>query len=145
MKKTLQFFLVVFAATTLFACQSNLKEIVEKKFPDGSPEKVNYYKQKKDTLLLVKSILYYPNHYKREEGEYKNNKRHGKWQVWYDNGNLWSEGEYKNGVRNGLARTYYQNGEKRYEGAYKNGTEAGVWKFWSETGELIKTVDFDKK
>ena len=46
------------------------------------------------------------------EGEYKNDKRNGKWKEYYKNGLLLFEGEYKNGKRNGKGKEY------RYDGYY---------------------------
>ena len=56
------------------------------------------------------------------EGEFYNNKRHGKGREYYDNeeGNLKFEGEYLNGKRNGKGKEYDEFGNLIFEGEYLN-------------------------
>jgi antitoxin component YwqK of YwqJK toxin-antitoxin module len=42
---------------------------------------------------------YYPSGQKKEEGRYQNNKKHGKWTRWDDQGRVVDEVEYVDGVR----------------------------------------------
>ncbi len=142
MKKNVLF---LFAVIFLIACSNRTKKIIEKKFPDGHPQIVKYYKHKNDTLLLFKTMEYYPNHFKKSEGKLKDGERHGLWKVWYDNGNKWSQGWFKHGLRDGESTTWYRNGNIRYEGKYHKNKKSGEWKFWDKEGNLVKTVNFDKK
>ena len=50
--------------------------------------------------------------------QYKNGEKHGKWFIWYDNGN------------------------PAYRFYYRKNTKVGVWKFYNEAGELIGTKDY---
>lgn len=128
-----------------FSCSKGTEEVVEEKFPDGTPKLVRVYETKEGERILIKETEYYPNHFKKMEGEFKEGKRHGKWIVWYDNGNPWSEGHYKNGKRNGKSITWFENGKMRYEGKYKDDLKVGIWKFYDEQGNFVKSVDVVKE
>ena len=43
---------------------------------------------------------------RNEKGE-----KHGYWETYYFNGNLWYKGHYKNGIREGYWKWYYSNGD----------------------------------
>ena len=103
----------------------------------------------------------------KENGQFLEGKRHGKWLIYYDSGQLRYEINYNLGLRDGLYRqfnhhgdldingfyehgeysgqwTYYLDGriEKR---KYKDSLQTGIWKFWYPNGKLeakgfIKTV-----
>ncbi|HRS53202.1 MAG TPA: hypothetical protein P5250_00660 [Bacteroidales bacterium] len=126
------------------SCKTDIKEIIEEKYPDDSPKLIRFYKEKNGEKEIVKEISFYPNHNKKIEGEYKNNKRHGKWTAWFEDGKIQSEGYFKNGLNHGSRKVYYENGNKRYEGKYENGKYIGKWKFYSPDGNLINEINFDK-
>ena len=44
-------------------------------------------------------VSYYPNGQKKEEGRYQNNKKHGKWTRYDDQGKVVDEAEFVDGVR----------------------------------------------
>jgi len=137
---------IISFATVLFlfiGCNPKLEEVVIDTHPDGSPKEVNYLKGK--NKILVKGVYYYDNHTKRMEGEFKNEKRDGKWTAWYPEGVVWSEGWYKDGERDGKGIVYYENGQTYYSGNYVMGKQVGVWKFWNEDGTFLKTIDYGGK
>ena len=49
---------------------------------------------------------------KKSEGNYKNNKKDGKFTYWYDNGAKYAEGEYKNDLMKGKWSYFYKDGKK---------------------------------
>ena len=56
------------------------------------------------------------------EGDYLNNKRHGKgktYYYWFHNNNLFYEGEYYNDQRHGFGKKYETDGKLYYEGDIK--------------------------
>lgn len=138
-------FLLMIPFVMLAACNGKTVEEIAEKFPDGTPKTVRYYKVHGEVRDLVKEIQYYPDHQKFYEGEYKDNKKDGKWVVWYKNGNIWSEGYYKNGLDHGKRTAYHENGEKHFTGKYREGKMVGTWRFYDDTGELVKEEDYSKK
>ena len=97
-------------------------------------------------------------------GNYLNNKKHGLWRVYNDNGQLeqevnWKhdiqdgitkfynnngqleiEENIKNGKRNGILKWFHKNGKVYREGNFKNNKEDGVFKYYDENGKLEKEI-----
>lgn len=140
----LKVFLYVFITCFLVACTTKIVEEVIESYPDGSPKVVRFYKDDGSSRVLFKETLFYSNHQKYMEGEYKNGKRNGKWTSWFENGSKWSEGNYKEGIDNGKHTVYFDNGKKYFEGNYKDGKKTGVWTFWDKDGKLINKEDYSK-
>jgi antitoxin component YwqK of YwqJK toxin-antitoxin module len=136
-----KYFVIVFSICFLMSCNGKIKKEVVEKYSDGSTKVEKHYKVKNGKEELVKEIDYYSGKKPFMEGEYKNNRRHGKWTSWYPNGKKWSEGYFKDGLSDSLRITYYRNGNKCYEGYYRNGVKTGIWKFWLENGKPDKVVD----
>jgi antitoxin component YwqK of YwqJK toxin-antitoxin module len=128
----------------LWGCTSKIFEETVESYADGSAKVVRFFKEDGRDKTLVKECLYYPNHQKYMEGEYKNGKREGVWKSWNENGNLWSEGTFKNGLDEGLRTIYHENGKKFIEGYYTNGKKTGIWKFYDENGNFVKEENFSK-
>jgi antitoxin component YwqK of YwqJK toxin-antitoxin module len=142
MKTRFLFFaLIIFVFT---ACKSKVVQEVIESYPDGSPKVVRFFKEDDKTKVLVKEILYYPNHQKYMEGEYKNDKRDGLWVSWYQNGNKWSEGEFKDGLDEGYRHIFHENGKKQIEGFYTDGKKSGIWKFFDDNGNFVKEENCSK-
>ncbi len=120
------------------ACKSKIVQEVIESYPDGSPKVVRYFKEDDKSKVLVKETLYYPNHQKYMEGEYKNDKRDGLWVSWYQNGNKWSEGQFKDGLDEGYRHIFHENGKKQIEGFYTDGKKSGIWKYYDDNGNFVK-------
>jgi antitoxin component YwqK of YwqJK toxin-antitoxin module len=121
----------------IIACHKK-SEVVESRWPNGSPKIVKVYEGSGKSKKLVKEIGYYQNKKKYVEGEVKGDSiKDGKWTVWYENGNIWSEGYFKNNKPEGLRIVYYENGKVRYKGKFKDGKPVGTWSFWDEKGTLV--------
>lgn len=127
------------------ACKENLTEEVAEKYPDGSPKILRYYKGDGEDREMVRECTFHPNHNKYMDGEFKNNKKHGKWTSWYENGNKWSEGYFREGLDHGKRTGWHESGQLYFEGQYDKGKKTGVWKFWDEKGNLASQIDYDKK
>ena len=140
-KKYLAFLLLIIA----FASCSHETKVMEETYRDGSPKRECIYKGKDAARELIRETTWYPNKQIQMSGEFKANKRDGKWIAYYENGNLWSEGFFKNGKSDGKRITHYENGKVFYEGYYKEDRRVGVWKFYDEKGALVKTVDYEKE
>jgi len=133
--------LVIFALT---ACVHETK-VMEEIYPDGSPKRECVYKGKEGSRELVRETTWYPHKKVQMMGEYKENKRDGKWIYYYENGNVWSEGFFKNGKSDGKRVTHYENGHIFYIGFYQEDRRVGTWKFFDEKGKFLKSVDYDKE
>lgn len=138
--KILLLFLITFLCV---GCNTKIVEETIESYPDGSPKIVRCFKDDGKTRILFKETLYYSNHQKYMEGEYKNGKRDGKWISWFQNGNKWSVGYFTEGLDDGERTVYYEDGKKYFYGKYKDGKKIGIWKFWDEEGKLTKEENCD--
>jgi antitoxin component YwqK of YwqJK toxin-antitoxin module len=141
--KTRLFIFTIFAVF-LFGCTSKIVQETVESYADGSAKVIRFYNDDGHNKTLIKECLYYPNHQKYMEGEYKNGKREGKWISWNQNGNKWSEGTFKNGLDDGLRIVYHENGKKFIEGYYTAGVKTGIWKFYDDKGNFEKEENFNK-
>jgi antitoxin component YwqK of YwqJK toxin-antitoxin module len=57
---------------------------------------------------------------------YKNNLEHGKYIIWYENGNLSLMEEYENGMRNGISIQFFDNGHINMIKFYKDDKESST-------------------
>ena len=71
-----------------------------------------------------------------ETGQMLNNKKHGKWQAKYTNGQLQREGNYVEGEKDGIWRYYYPDGTKRGEEPYSRGVLHGKNLFYYRNGHI---------
>mgnify|MGYP001357730562 FL=1 len=71
---------------------------------------------------------------KQSEGTYKNGEENGKWTAWHSNGKKLKEGNFKNGKPHGKLTKWWSNGKKRYEETYKDGKFISE-KRWNENGQ----------
>ena len=53
--------------------------------------------------------------------QYNNNgEKHGPWEVYYDNGQLYCKGTYVNGDKHGIWEYYWDNRQIQYKGKFVN-------------------------
>lgn len=126
----------------LASCETALEEKIVSKYPSGIASKIELYAVTDSGKFLAKEIRFFPNGEKDSEGEIKNDKKHGEWKQWYNNGQVWIEEQYSEGIKNGAFTVYYPNGEKNYAGKYDYGVPAGTWTFWNENGEILKETSY---
>jgi hypothetical protein len=124
------------------SCKPKETTIVESKFDNGLPKRVCVYLGTPEIKNMIKETIYYPNKQVQVVGEYKNNKRNGKWVFYYTNGRIWSDGYFRDGLNDGKRLTYYENGRLRYEAYYEKGERIGKWRFYAEDGKFLKEVDY---
>ncbi len=79
-----------------------------------------------------------------EQGSYKDNKRHGVWVAWDEDGKkksvvTWGKGEY-----DGLYVTYWANGERQSEIQWKAGKKHGTSKTWGDDGKPLSVVVYEE-
>lgn len=64
-------------------------------------------------------------------------KRHGTWQAWHEEGQLWEAGSYYLGKPHGLWEWWYENGEPQARGDYDEGLHVGPWTYFHENGQVM--------
>ena len=64
----------------------------------------------------------------------------GKWFQWYKNGQKKSEGTVFNNQSNGKHTEWYENGHYKSVGFYKHDKREGKWTDWAEDGQIKSTV-----
>ena len=74
---------------------------------------------------------------------FKNGKREGLWETYYESGQLWYTSNYKDGGLDGLQVEYYQNGQLKEKGNLKFGRQDGLWEYFNEDGALLRTETYN--
>jgi antitoxin component YwqK of YwqJK toxin-antitoxin module len=77
--------------------------------------------------------------------------KHGYWESYYNNGQLWYKGNYVNGQQHGYWESYFDNGQLWYKGNYINGNRHGYWECYRYNGnkfyvgyyDMNKRVDYN--
>lgn len=125
-------------ACLVVACASKTEVVVEK-FPDGKAKIIRTFNA--DSSYL--EATFYKAGQPEMKGEAsKAGKRNGKWDYWYENGELWSTCEYKEGLKHGKSAVYYPNGQVRYSGQYENDKPVGKWVFFEEDGKIATEKEY---
>ncbi|MBC7865013.1 MAG: hypothetical protein IAF38_18710 [Bacteroidia bacterium] len=79
---------------------------------------------------------------KVEQGSYTDNKKIGKWQEFFCNGNMKSNIEFQNGRPDGYAIMYNETGKISEEGTWKNNRWVGNYKLYYESGNVQHEFTF---
>lgn len=108
---------------------------------NGQPRVVWVYGLLNDEKVAIMEIQYFANGTKSMEGPLLNEKRHGEWKSWYEDGSLWSEGSFREGFRHGKGVVYHSNGRKFIEGTYLNGKRVGTWLWYDKEGNVISEAE----
>jgi hypothetical protein len=90
---------------------------------------VTYYEYSVDTLLEPNSCI-------RTREWYVDDKLHGKFLEYHDNGILWCDCRYKHGKLDGEYRTYHDNGRLHQIKYYVDGVATGEWFEYDRNGCL---------
>ncbi len=101
-------------------------------FNDGNAAKLE--ERYESDLALYTS--YWDNGQKKNEGNYKDGKKEGKWTGWHHDGSKNTEENYKKGKKDGFCFLYHENGEILFEDHYIDGKKQGVQRHYSENGQI---------
>jgi antitoxin component YwqK of YwqJK toxin-antitoxin module len=71
-----------------------------------------------------------------KQGTFVAGLRDGRWQTWFDNGQLMLDVTYALDKETGPARGYFRDGKLRFEGAYVDGAEDGEWTTYHGDGTI---------
>lgn len=130
MKKIVSF---LFLGIILFACSSNEEKKEGAIDPNANLiETVNgiyteYYPGKKQVKITGTMD--------------ENDERHGRWELYNEDGKQRGFNIYKHGKRHGHSYSSYPNGSPLYHGEYWEDTLIGVWKSYGENGKVV-TKDY---
>ena len=159
---------------TLFIsnCGDKVREEITERYDDGKKKTIMKFKgsgseevmvekigysQRGDTLILEKPLdklkmerEYYEDGEIKEEGNYKDGERDGKYTSYYKNGQIKSEGNYKDGERVGKWISYYEDGQIKEEGKYKSVVKYGFvlpikdgkWTYYNEDGSIKEVRNY---
>jgi antitoxin component YwqK of YwqJK toxin-antitoxin module len=73
----------------------------------------------------------------------ENQKRHGRWVFYSQNGEELSISHYNHGEKHGHTVVKYPTGGIHYMGEYENNKQIGIWKTYDESGKLLEEKNFD--
>ena len=83
---------------------------------------------------------YYKNGQLFITGYYENGQREGLWEEYRESGLLMKKVNYKNGQREGRFEQYHKNLQLFITGYYENGQPEGLWRNYHENGQLRAIV-----
>ncbi|NNC84384.1 MAG: toxin-antitoxin system YwqK family antitoxin [Flavobacteriales bacterium] len=73
---------------------------------------------------------------------YVNGVKQGLWRTWHPNGNMFKEGTVIDEKEHGEYKEYYENGILRYQYHYDMGKKTGRWLGWYEDGTIYTERNF---
>jgi antitoxin component YwqK of YwqJK toxin-antitoxin module len=76
------------------------------------------------------------------ESNYVNGELHGPFKKWYENGRKWEEYEYVNGKFHGPYKSWYNNGKRGRECEYLLGKRHGSYKSWHRNGRQGEDCEY---
>jgi antitoxin component YwqK of YwqJK toxin-antitoxin module len=96
------------------------------------------------SYLLIPHTEYNEKGQKTGEGHYKNNKKEGKWKVWFSDYEVNDDfpdiiEHYKDGELDGKWTFFKKDGSIFREGQFKEGKKDGVFKHWEDGTALLTT------
>lgn len=107
MKKVGLFSILTLLIFTLLSCSKGEKKI-EKKFSNGEPEIVAYYKQNKK----VYEEHFYENGKLRSEGDFNGKVRSGQWTFYFDDGKVFAKADFSKKKEGESWQIYKHEGDK---------------------------------
>ena len=117
----------LFCSLSSIALSETMEDLVKR---DGL-----YYKKFTDTPFTGKVEG-------KKQGSFKNGKKHGKWIIYHENGQLAKKFYLKNGKVEGEAIAYYDNGELWHKGQFKNSKKDGEWIIYHHNGQLMDKAHY---
>jgi antitoxin component YwqK of YwqJK toxin-antitoxin module len=96
---------------------------------------------------------FYPTMVAKEEGRFKNDKKHGYWKTFDEEGNLLETLKYENGIlipdpeelaKLDIKREYHPNAQVKSVGSYNKGVKEGVHREYSMEGKVTAAKIYSK-
>lgn len=98
---------------------------------DNQGRKQGYWKKYDNTILIY-------------EGRFSNDVPIGKFNYYYENGNLKSISNFMNGTVKVHTTLFHENGKKSSEGIFRDQLKDSIWHYYSDLGIKIKTESYQK-
>lgn len=113
-------------------------EVVREFWADGSPRLYREVVRSNDGTPRNhgRFELWFENGNPEYRGFYENGQLHGLETAWHRNGQKWTEQQYEHGVRHGYRRNWDEKGRLRGEEYYENGRPHGLWTLWKDDGTV---------
>lgn len=100
------------------------------------------YEQSGKSEKHGKWTVWYENGQKKVEGTYEHDQPQGKFVWWHANGQKALEGEYAGSRKLGIWTWWHDNGQKSIQGEYASGTPQGPWTWWEQSGKVAQRAEF---
>jgi len=88
------------------------------------------------------SLKFYQGEKPSEYQEWQNDQKHGKWEQYYENGQVRLTGYYNAGLLNGNFISYNSDGSFSIKGNYSAGAMDGTWVYYNEAGDQELSVEY---
>jgi antitoxin component YwqK of YwqJK toxin-antitoxin module len=88
------------------------------------------------------SIKYYPNGVIAEKLIFVNNVREGEWTQYHSSGNPFIKSTYNQGRLEGKFEVWFENGQIQYSGNYRNNLREGKWLIYNDNGSLKYELNY---
>ncbi|MFN5912332.1 MAG: toxin-antitoxin system YwqK family antitoxin [Bacteroidota bacterium] len=114
---------------------------------DQNSETQDNKKNEPEQLVEIKDGIYkewYPGkkQLKYTGGQDEQNRRHGKWSFFAENGRELSTTMYIHGLKDGFTVVKYPNGALHYRGEYRQDKMVGIWTTYDEKGIKVSDKDY---
>ena len=114
---------------------------------DQKSETQDNKKNEPEQLVEIKDGIYkewYPGkkQLKYTGGQDEQNRRHGKWSFFAENGRELSTTMYIHGSKDGFTVVKYPNGALHYRGEYRQDKMVGIWTTYDEKGIKVSDKDY---
>ena len=109
------------------------------KYPDGQVKSKETFKDGKREGFQEQ---YYENGQVKSKGTVKDNKIEGLIEIYYENGQVNSKMTFKDGIPDGLIEMYYENGQLKSKGTFKDNKPEGLIEEYYENGKVKSKVTY---
>jgi len=114
--------------------------VVDGRYASGHPKIRQEYRNGKKWGLREK---WYENGQLMQKSYFEDGVAHGIMREWHENGVTMAEGNFKEGKLDGMVRRWYATGKREAEYPYKDGELNGVVLQWSRKGFMIGRKQFE--
>lgn len=124
---------------TFIACGDSNMETIESK--DDAGKITERYTRKKDNFAKEgKYEAFFENGELSEIANYVNDTLDGERKIYREDGSIQTVENYDKGQFSGNYQNIYPNGKVKFEGVYTDNAMGGIWKSYYESGELKEEV-----
>ncbi len=126
--------LILIFIIIIISCKKKNEQVIER-YGNGLPKIVDIDENGKKTRYQ-----YYESQKKRSIVPLKDTVKHGKYTLWYEDGNIWAVGEYKDGIKHDTAKEFYTNGRLKKLQFYEKG-QMLIYRRYDEEGRKKSEIN----